>query len=625
MRLLFSIIILFFNFCKFLAQPSVFVWPHSYIPIFQNEDGKYCIKNKSHQTIILERNYDNIEKYGKPGYNVQLNNKFGLINNLGKEIISTKYSYPNWYFKNGLIYIEKTDNEPWKLIDTMGNELSFSKKYDNISFSHHAGQLIATLKGKTGLINVMGNEITPLYDNVGYKFIGGDYHLIRERTLIGGILKDEFCLLFRDAGAIPVKLNGKWGIIDTIGKQITALKFDSLIFSHDGVYKFKLNNEFLYVNAAGQEIVKYDTMGNYSEGLTGVCKNKKWGFINIKGKEKIQCKYQEVLNFNNGLVFAKQNNKWGVINNIGKEITPFKYDLTDPIFYKGVAGVTLNGRRIIITRLGQEISKYDIMGNHFFNGLLSVKLGNKWGFIDSLGQEVIPLKYDSVVNFELGLAQVELNNKWGVINNLGQKIVEPKYDQIIYVKFYEFKYNFYNESEKAKDKYFIVVKLDNKFGAFDLKGNEIAAIKFDEIIDFSYHDHNTQNLYRVKLDNKYGLIDETGNEITPIKYDNFILNEFREDFPNSYHFARVNANDKWGIIDETGKEIIPVKYDYIDDARNGLFKVSLDNKFGFINGNGKVIIPLIYDFIDDNIDQGKFWVRINEREFYIDKNGNEIK
>ena len=54
--------------------------------------------------------------------------------------------------------------------------------------------------------------------------------------------------------------------------------------------------------------------------------------------------------------------------------------------------------------------------------------------------------------------------------------------------------------------------------------------------------------------------------------------------------AKVRLNDKWGIIDKTGKELTPQIYDEISNFENDTVKVKLGN-----------------------------------REFYIDKYGNEVK
>lgn len=75
-------------------------------------------------------------------------------------------------------------------------------------------------------------------------------------------------------------------------------------------FKNKYSDKYGYKNAEGKEIIapKYNSAGDFSEGLAVVNLNRKWGFIDKTGKEVIALKYDSAENFKNGKakVYSKQ-------------------------------------------------------------------------------------------------------------------------------------------------------------------------------------------------------------------------------------------------------------------------------------------------------------------------------
>jgi hypothetical protein len=152
-----------------------------------------------------------------------------------------------------------------------------------------------------------------------------------------------------------IKLDNKWGFIDTNGIQITACIFDD-------TWAFKEDPK------------------SFNEGLARVCLNNKWGFINRFGEVIVPFQFDDVLSFSDGLAAVKLDYKYGFINSEDKFIIPAKY-----------AGA-----------------------KSFSEGLAAVKVkDNKWGFINYFDEEIISFKYDDVLeNFENGLARVQVNSEF---------------------------------------------------------------------------------------------------------------------------------------------------------------------------------------------------------------------
>ena len=85
-----------------------------------------------------------------------------------------------------------------------------------------------------------------------------------------------------------VRLNGKWGVINTEGKEVVPLKYDDVDYFSEGLAAVKLNGKWGFVDKEGKEVIplKYDSVGSFHEGLAGVYLNGgKYGHINKQGKE----------------------------------------------------------------------------------------------------------------------------------------------------------------------------------------------------------------------------------------------------------------------------------------------------------------------------------------------------
>lgn len=388
------------------------------------------------------------------------------------------------------------------------------------------------------------------------------------------------------------------------------------------------NGKWGYKNSSGNEIVQpiYEDVEEFSEGLGGVRKDNKWGFIDLMGKIIIPLKYQYLMPFSEGVASIKLNDKWGCIDKTGKLIIDIKYDFIDQ-FVKGLAPTYFNGVWGCLNKNGKTIIpfKYGVLDLNYDSNLIrvnfggqmseedwSVANGGKWGYIDKSGKEIIPFKFDHAELFRNGYASVTIDNKAGIINQNGETILDFKY---LYV-------NLINDS-------MVIVMSDSmKNGIYDIKGNEILPIVYDDI--FSYND----SLFAICLNMKWAFADKNIKFLTTHKYNGlFRLNIGAEVFPVNIGgiykppYADETEGGKWGFVNGKGEEIIPFNYDKVHYVSGGYYFVCKEKKWGVINGKGIEITPIKYDEIDNasGFYFGKAQVTLNGRTFYIDKNGNEIK
>ena len=65
---------------------------------------------------------------------------------------------------------------------------------------------------------------------------------------------------------------------------------------------------------------EFDDVGNFYEGFAWVKKDGKYGYINTKGEQVIECKFDCAWNFSEGFALVKKYGKWGYINTKGYSV-----------------------------------------------------------------------------------------------------------------------------------------------------------------------------------------------------------------------------------------------------------------------------------------------------------------
>ena len=217
----------------------------------------------------------------------------------------------------------------------------------------------------------------------------------------------------------------------------------------------------------------YDYTKGFSEGLAGVKKGGKWGFIDRNGNEIIPCKYYYTEGFSEGMAYVEieleEGRQFAYIDKTGIQ----RYTSTDTIY----------GPR--------EIKKYDFKS--YSHGMVGVWNNGKYGYIDKMGNVVIPFgkfdKYDDVYyESKVDLFIVMKDWKYGIIDRNYNELVPLIYDDI---------YPFFEGCA-------FVVK-NEKLGCIDKNGKEIIPCIYNEAAIFS------EGVAFVKKDGHWGCVDNNGN------------------------------------------------------------------------------------------------------------------
>jgi len=98
-----------------------------------------------------------------------------------------------------------------------------------------------------------------------------------------------------------------------------AKEFDYVDGFNEGFARVQKDGKWGYINTKGEQIVecKFDNAWSFNEGFASVEKDRKWGYINTKGEQIVECKFDDACDFNEGFAWVKKDGKWGRINTKG--------------------------------------------------------------------------------------------------------------------------------------------------------------------------------------------------------------------------------------------------------------------------------------------------------------------
>lgn len=236
---------------------------------------------------------------------------------------------------------------------------------------------------------------------------------------------------------------GKYGVIDHQGNIVIDTIHDQLdeftyvAFGNKSVYFAKKQGKYGIYDHQGGIILpfEYDNIGEIGEleqGILPLSKNGKWGMIkfatdqyqDIDFKKPYQVMvdftldYDFVHGFTDELSLVHKNDKYGFIDKTGNLIIPLTYDAALP-FYPPITKV--------------HNSKHpDIINDPI--AFVSIKSGDKMhlGAIDITGKVIIPIEYDGIdINTIFNPFVIILkDNQWSVFGRNGSRILPDTYDKI---------------------------------------------------------------------------------------------------------------------------------------------------------------------------------------------------
>jgi hypothetical protein len=422
----------------------------------------------------------------------------------------------------------------------------------------------------------------------------------------------------------------------------------------------------------------FQVMFPFREGLAGVSKGGKLGFINEQGEWVIPPRFSDDdvshpnrTRFYDGIALIKIGNKDRFINKKGEFVTP-AFDEAS-IFDQDVAVVVVNKKYGLINKQGKFIVSpqfTEYPRGSFDQGGMLVKVNGQEKCIDKLGAQakadackylaevpsafevknssvylhgkLLPgYRWDKVIktqnyneynasggNVYKGLYIYVVGNKWGLVHESGEvrtppqfDLTEPGDDHTIDNFYFGYSY-FHNGLAQAK--------INGKYGFIDETGKFVIPPKFDNVESFKFD----AKITTVKLGNKWGTIDRQGNFIIQPKFEYGLY--FNGRFGT---LALLIQKGKYGFVDRQGKIVTPATIDEIktedfasargnhgfyDSLPNeGLAKARIGKKWGYVNTQGKIQIPMRFDEAND-FRYGVAEVKLGSKTLYIDRQGNTL-
>lgn len=334
-------------------------------------------------------------------------NKCGLINSKGKEILKCNYDdITPLKGEEGVLLIQKEQH--YGLVDNYGNVLikpnyQAIKRFGSGSKNKY---IVVNQDGKYGILSSDDSTILDFqYDEIK-PIDGNNLYAVKENgewKVISKDLSTEVADHFDDIldinnEAIIVEKDGKLKVIDTNQEEKIPAKYDSIQYAYGDNYIVKQKNQY--------------------------------GIVNLEQETKVECKYKKIRYIQEAGLFIA-------------DVDDVNSDILDKDFQVRTSGIL---SELNLTKGYMKIRQDD--NYHYYNFKLEEKKNTelltpntlfldkkdgKYGYINNRGEVIVDYIYDDATEQnEEGYASVNQNGKWGSIDATGKVVAEPQYDLTYY-------------------------------------------------------------------------------------------------------------------------------------------------------------------------------------------------
>lgn len=542
--------------------------------------------------VQLHYKVEEISEYNY--FTLEQNQKYGVIDKNGNIVIEAEYEavqIPNpskaifvcvkKYNENTKEYETVVYNEKKEVLFSNYKNVQSISIYTNVNSTPYEKSVLTYKEnGKYGLINLEGKQITkPVYD--------------------------EISSINYKEGTFLVKQNELEGIINMKGKVIIKCEYESVTsdnyYSENGnkkqagfIVSKKTEDGYRYGYANYRGTIILNPIYTQLERVTEIANEKGVYFIAFKNgqagllknnKEILNYEYEDIqYNVLGSIFVTKRNGKYGAVNQEG---TTVLYPEYDNVYTGGMYLNALKDKDIFIFDLNgnkietNEVSKTKTENANYY---ITIDKNNKYKVVDSKDNIIIDKDYTYIEYLPGDYFIVERDSKSGIIDSNGKSVIELKYDSISRI----------NETD------ILQMETNKNIALYNLNMKEI--VSMDNAIVKEVKDEKAYILLYSDTDFKY--LDKKGNILTSQNL-----------FENNSLFAK-NINGKWGFVDKDGNLKVQNDYELVTDFNKyGFAGIKKDGKWGSINQNGEVVQEPTYD-LKRNIPEfvGKYY-RVNATKF----------
>lgn len=527
-------------------------------------------------------------------FTLEQNQKYGVIDRNGNIVIEAEY---------GAVQIPN----PSKAIFVCVKEYNENtKEYETVVYNEKKEVLLSNYKNVQAISIYTNVNSTPYEKSVLTYKENGKYGLINlEGKQITKPVYDEISSINYKEGTFLVKQNELEGIINMKGKVIIKCEYESVTsdnyYSENGnkkqagfIVSKKTEDGYRYGYANYRGTIILNPIYTQLERVTEIANEKGVYFIAFENgqagllknnKEILNYEYEDIqYNVLGSIFVTKRNGKYGAVNQEG---TTVLYPEYDNIYTGGMYLNALKDKDIFIFDLNgnkietNEVSKTKTENANYY---ITIDKNNKYKVVDSKDNIIIDKDYTYIEYLPGDYFIVERDSKSGIIDSNGKSVIELKYDSISRI----------NETD------ILQMETNKNIALYNLNMKEI--VSMDNAIVKEVKDEKAYILLYSDTDFKY--LDKKGNILTSQNL-----------FENNSLFAK-NINGKWGFVDKDGNLKVQNDYELVTDFNKyGFAGIKKDGKWGSINQNGEVVQEPTYD-LKRNIPEfvGKYY-RVNATKF----------
>ena len=232
-------------------------------------------------------------------------------------------------------------------------------------------------------------------------------------------------------GVVAVKLDGRWGLIDTKNHWVLSPTYEDVGACRDGYFAVMRNGLWGFINHKGILVqpIRYQKIMDCSEQRCRVQLDNKWGYVDSNRKLIIKPQYYTVNQFKEGYATVKKRGQWLLINRQGY----VQYRFSAKKLYSPSEGLSIfkdnNNKRGFINLRGNIVIPSQFKSaKRFSEGLAAVYNGKKWGFVNSRGKMKISFDFKNVRRFSQEIAPAKDDSgQWGYIDKSGDWVILPRF------------------------------------------------------------------------------------------------------------------------------------------------------------------------------------------------------
>ena len=453
-------------------------------------------------------------------------------------------------------YFASYKDNKWGVIDSEGNNVIDPSYGEMIVIPNSkAGIFICTYdinyetgEYKTKALNEKNEEIFTQYNKI---------EAVQNIDTVGNLSYDQ--------NVLKVQKDGKYGLINFSGKEITAIDYEEItaISGIENSFKVKKDEKYGIVDNEGKIVVE-----------------PKYADIDILGKDN-----------KSGFIVKDDAGKYGIIDYSNNQILEIKYDSIEKVYGNDLYVVTVEGKQKLVNKENTDVltngfdSIKQILTNQE-NAVIFVR-NNKYGVMSLSGETLIEAQYDDLKETKTGTFIAKKDNKYGIIDIENQEKLAFEYASIVYnekVDIYiteddNLNSNILNNNLETKLTG-ILIELNENKGYLKLRINDeykYYNFKFEEKQEVDIFPNRT--LFLSKKDGKYGYIDRNGKVIVDYIYDDAIEQ-------NDYGYCAVKKDGKWGSINVKGDVVQEPTYnldEYLLIDFIGRWHLGLDINMNYYN------------------------------------------